>query len=410
MNTGTCSFCKKDNVEVIKTRIKSNIVDICSECVEEALSLIDTSALENNIEENIPVKLKTPEEIKSFLDEYVIGLDEIKKILSVGVYNHYAIINQDSKNEDIIVEKSNILLIGDTGSGKTYIAKILSKILNVPFCIADATSLTEAGYVGEDVESIITRLLQVAKNNIKLAEKGIVYIDEIDKISRKGENVSITRDVSGEGVQQALLKLLEGTIVNVSPDLGRRNPEQKYVKVDTTKILFICGGSFEGLEKYIEEREKRTTLGFNNNKHATNNKNTKYNPLKNVEVEDLRKYGIIPELIGRLPIIGVLDKIDKESLIKILKEPKNSIINQYKKLFTLYGTTLNITDNALEIIAENAIKLKTGARGLRSICEKIFIDLMYDTASHKNTKEININEEFVKKTLEKHENKISPKI
>lgn len=410
MNTGICSFCKKENVEVIKTRIRGNIVDICSECIEEALSLIDASSLENNIEENTPVKLKTPEEIKNFLDEYIIGLNEIKKILSVGVYNHYIIINQDNKDEDVVIEKSNILLIGDTGSGKTYIARILAKILNVPFCIADATSLTEAGYVGEDVESVITRLLQVAKNNIKLAQKGIVYIDEIDKISRKGENVSITRDVSGEGVQQALLKLLEGTIVNVSPDIGRRNPEQKYVQVDTSKILFICGGSFEGLEKYVEEREKRTTLGFNNNKYDVNDKDTRYSLLKNVAVEDLRKYGIIPELIGRLPIIGVLDKIDKESLIKILKEPKNSIIKQYQKLFSLYGTTLNITDNALDIIADNAIKLKTGARGLRSICEKIFMDLMYNTASHKRTDEINIDEEFVKKILMKHEDNICKKL
>ena len=395
-----CTFCNEKNIEVVKTFIRGREVFICGNCIEQLLMLVDPENIETKDEEEAKMEIKKPKEIKEFLDQYVVGQDDVKKTLAVGVYNHYKRINNNIlKKSDNIIDKSNILLIGDTGSGKTYLAKMLAKMLNVPFCIADATSLTEAGYVGEDVESILTRLLQVAKYKPRLAEKGIVYIDEIDKIGRKGENVSITRDVSGEGVQQALLKLLEGTIVNVSPEGGRRNPEQKFIKVDTTNILFICGGAFEGLERYIKNRQKKFSLGFKdeiinnkveeeNSKNKSNNKskenieikeentftkeditNKEENILKDVEISDLKKFGLIPELIGRLPIIAVLDKIDKEAMKKILTEPKNSIINQYKELFKLDNINLEVTDEACDMIVEEAFKMKLGARGLRSICE-----------------------------------------
>jgi len=428
-----CTFCNEKDVEVVKTFIRGREVFICGNCIEQLLMLVDPENIETKDEEEAKMEIKKPKEIKEFLDQYVVGQDDVKKTLAVGVYNHYKRINNNIlKKSDNIIDKSNILLIGDTGSGKTYLAKMLAKMLNVPFCIADATSLTEAGYVGEDVESILTRLLQVAKYKPRLAEKGIVYIDEIDKIGRKGENVSITRDVSGEGVQQALLKLLEGTIVNVSPEGGRRNPEQKFIKVDTTNILFICGGAFEGLERYIKNRQKKFSLGFKdediNNKiedinikveeedikdksknkskdkeeNTVNKENTEVkeeNILKKVEISDLKKFGLIPELIGRLPIIAVLDKIDKEALKKILTEPKNSIINQYKELFRLDNINLEVTDEACDMIVEEAFKMKLGARGLRSICEKIFKEAMYEYPSKTDIKELLVNKDFVKKYL-----------
>ena len=398
MDKKICSFCNKEN-ETFKINIKGNIVDICADCTEQALSLIDVEMLTDfdDDDNNAAINIKKPREIKEFLDKYVVGQEYVKKILSVGVYNHYKrIINKNNNNDDVDIEKSNILLIGDTGTGKTYLAKILARLLDVPFCIADATSLTEAGYVGEDVESIITRLLQVSKNKIKLAERGIVYIDEIDKISRKSENVSITRDVSGEGVQQALLKLLEGTVVNVSTEGGRRNPEQKFVKVDTSNILFICGGAFEGLIDIIKERHKNLKLGFNS---VSLGNNTSTDQLRSVEISDLKKFGLIPELLGRLPIIGVLDKIDKNVLLKILVEPKNSIINQYKKLFSFDNISLSVTDDALDIIADYALKLGTGARGLKSICERIFLDLMYNIDDSNTSREIVVDKDFVLKNI-----------
>jgi ATP-dependent Clp protease ATP-binding subunit ClpX len=423
MAKGRCTFCNEKDVEVVKTFIRGSEVLICGNCIEQLLLLVDPENIETKDEEDAKIEIKKPKEIKEFLDQYVVGQDDVKKTLAVGVYNHYKRINNNIlKKSDNIIDKSNILLIGDTGSGKTYLARMLAKLLNVPFCIADATSLTEAGYVGEDVESILTRLLQVAKYKPRLAEKGIVYIDEIDKIGRKGENVSITRDVSGEGVQQALLKLLEGTIVNVSPEGGRRNPEQKFIKVDTTNILFICGGAFEGLERYILNRQKKFSLGFkgsediniiNNTKENNssndnnikdidkkdNNEEEKENILKNVEISDLKKFGLIPELIGRLPIIAVLDKIDKETMKKILTEPKNSIINQYKELFKLDKINLEVTDEACDMIVEEAFKMKLGARGLRSICEKIFKELMYECPSKKNVKDLLIDKDYVSKYI-----------
>ena len=410
-----CTFCNEKDVDVVKTFIRGREVYICGNCIEQLLMLVDPENIETKEEEDAKLDIKKPKEIKEFLDQYVVGQDDVKKTLAVGVYNHYKRINNNIlKKSDNIIDKSNILLIGDTGSGKTYLARMLAKMLNVPFCIADATSLTEAGYVGEDVESILTRLLQVAKYKPRLAEKGIVYIDEIDKIGRKGENVSITRDVSGEGVQQALLKLLEGTIVNVSPEGGRRNPEQKFIKVDTTNILFICGGAFEGLDRYIKNREKKFSLGFkdedinnkvNENEEKSNNKSKKNteikeeNILKKVEISDLKKFGLIPELIGRLPIIAVLDKIDKEALKKILIEPKNSIINQYKELFKLDNINLEITDEACDMIVEEAFKMKLGARSLRSICEKIFKEAMFEYPSKRNIKELLVDKDFIKKYL-----------
>ena len=426
MAKGRCTFCNEKDVEVVKTFIRGTEVLICGNCIEQLLLLVDPENIETKEEEEAKIEIKKPKEIKEFLDQYVVGQDDVKKTLAIGVYNHYKRINNNIlKKSDNIIDKSNILLIGDTGSGKTYLARMLAKLLNVPFCIADATSLTEAGYVGEDVESILTRLLQVAKYKPRLAEKGIVYIDEIDKIGRKGENVSITRDVSGEGVQQALLKLLEGTIVNVSPEGGRRNPEQKFIKVDTTNILFICGGAFEGLERYILNRQKKFSLGFkgedinnkieeenikdkskNKSKDKEENTVTKENTeieeeniLKKVEISDLKKFGLIPELIGRLPIIAVLDKIDKTALKKILTEPKNSIINQYKELFKLDNINLEITDEACDMIVEEAFKMKLGARGLRSICEKIFKEAMYEYPSKKNVKDLLIDKDYVAKYI-----------
>ncbi|WP_313375605.1 ATP-dependent Clp protease ATP-binding subunit ClpX [Chishuiella sp.] len=372
MEENKCSFCGKsrNEVNILVSGIDGNI---CDNCIEQAHGIVlEESKFQENNDLIKPLALKSPKEIKEFLDEYVIGQDQAKKILSVAVYNHYKRILLD-KNNDVEIDKSNVILVGETGSGKTLLAKTIAKLLNVPFAIVDATVLTEAGYVGEDVESILTRLLQAADYNLELAEKGIVFIDEVDKIARKSDNPSITRDVSGEGVQQALLKILEGTVVNVPPKGGRKHPDQKFIEVNTKDILFIAGGAFSGIEKHIADRLKKHVIGFKNE-----DQKEVENLLDEVNAQDLKNFGIIPELIGRLPIITYLKALDKEAMRAILTEPKNSLIKQYTKLFELDDKELIVTDETLNKIVDRADELGLGARGLRAVTEEIFTDYMYN--------------------------------
>lgn len=400
MNKGNvkCSFCGRDKSET-KILIAGISGHICESCISQAQT-IAKEELSGKMNEDIinRMNLIKPKDLKKHLDEYVIGQDEAKKVLSVAVYNHYKRITQPFDENEVEIEKSNVILVGETGTGKTLLARTIARILNVPFCIADATVLTEAGYVGEDVESILSRLLQAADFDAKAAEKGIVFIDEIDKISRKSDNPSITRDVSGEGVQQALLKLLEGSVVGVPPQGGRKHPEQKLVQIDTKNILYICGGAFNSIDKIIARRMDKSTIGY---KGKSTVEISNDDLLKYVSAQDLRAFGLIPELVGRLPVISYLDPLEKDALRRILSEPKNSILKQYLRLFELEDIQLSIDRAALNFIVDKAIEFRLGARGLRSICEAIMTDAMFELPSQKDVKEFRVTLKYAKSKLKK---------
>jgi ATP-dependent Clp protease ATP-binding subunit ClpX len=393
MAQSTCSFCgrNKKDVDVLVAGISAHI---CNFCIEQAFEIVGEDKKNKKSSSKTAFKLKKPKELTEYLDHYVIGQEDAKKVLTVAVYNHYKRLQQKQEADEVMIEKSNIIMVGDTGTGKTYLAKTLAKILEVPFCIADATVLTEAGYVGEDVESILTRLLQAADYKVEEAERGIVYIDELDKIARKSDNPSITRDVSGEGVQQALLKLLEGTVVNVPPQGGRKHPDQKMIAVNTENILFICGGAFDGIIRHIGKRLQTQPMGFNSS--ATSMTADRDNLLQYVTAQDLKAFGLIPELIGRLPVLTHLDPLHKNTLKRILTEPKNALVKQYAKLMAMEDVSLTFEEGALDFIVDKAVEYNLGARGLRSICEAIVTDAMYDIPSDNSITVLNIDEAYAR--------------